>query len=87
MTEQAPTTEPTTFSTGGWLTPVIVAGFTVFWALAIYWLIGTRPTDWQYAVAPEVPGQSVLSVSPVPPGPAPRQVELPSRVRMRMHGM
>ena len=74
-------------SVGGWLAPALVVGFIIFWSLLIYALIGDRPTDWQYGVTPYVPGQSILSTSPVPAGPPPRQVVLPAKIRKRAYGM
>jgi hypothetical protein len=62
---------------GGWITPVIVVGFTIIWCLGIYFLIGNRPTDWNYGVIPDIPGQSFESTQILPSGPAPKQVELP----------
>lgn len=64
---------------GGWLSPLAVAGFTLFWCLVIYLLIGDRPEIWKYGVVPYVPGQSVIS-SEVSSGREPtKQVELPEQ--------
>ena len=73
-------------SVGGWFAPKLVVAFIILWSLLIYALIGDRPSDWQYGVFPYVPGQSIFSTSRVPSTP-PKQVELPARIRMRMHGM
>lgn len=65
---------------GGWISPLFVAGFTLFWCLIIYLLIGNRPVVWKYGVVPYVPAQSVISSEVPPPGPPPKQVELPQQV-------
>lgn len=64
---------------GGWISPILVAGFTLFWSLLIYWLIGDRARDWQYGVVPYVPGESVLSIERPARGEVPPQVTLPEK--------
>lgn len=65
---------------GGWISPIIATAFTILWVLVIYMAIGNREArrTWQYGTVPFVPGQSVLTVEPVAPGPPPNQVDLPS---------
>ena len=68
-----------TWWVGGWLAPLLVTGFTIFWALIIYLLIGSRPVTWNYGAAQYVPGSSIFSTQPKPTGPPPRQVVLPEK--------
>ena len=74
-------------SVGGWFTPILVVVFIILWSLMIYWLIGDRPTDWNYGVVTYVPGESFESTQRVGPGKVPKQVELPIAVSRRMYGM
>lgn len=62
---------------GGWLAPLLVTGWMLIWVFVIYWLIGDRPTDWNYGVTPYVPGESVFSTEHPPKGKAPAQVIIP----------
>lgn len=62
---------------GTWFAPLLVSGGILFWCLAIYLLIGNRPRDWDYGVAPYVPGESIFSINPIPRGIPPEQVVLP----------
>lgn len=62
---------------GGWIAPLVVAGFIVGWCLVIFFLIGDRKPDWKYGVIPYVPGQSAISSELAPAGLEPQQVELP----------
>lgn len=64
---------------GGYLAPTLVVLFTILWVLAAYWLIGWRTRDWSFGTAPYIPAQSVYTTRPFPHGPAPKQVQLPSR--------
>jgi hypothetical protein len=64
---------------GGYLAPMLVVLFTIFWVLLAYWLIGWRARDWQFGAAPYVPGQSVFTTRRVPTGAVPKQVELPRK--------
>lgn len=63
---------------GGYLSPIVVVLFTIFWVLAAYWLIGWRVRDWQFGTVPYVPAESVYTTRPFPRGEVPRQVELPT---------
>lgn len=81
--ENKPAIKPQSDSVGGWLAPIIVTLFTIFWCLMIYKLIGDRPVDWKYGVTPYIPGQSIISTQQAPKEIAPRQIELPSAVRNR----
>lgn len=74
-------------SVGGWFTPIVVVGFIILWSLMIYWLIGDRPTDWNYGVMPYIPGQSIESTHRIGSGQVPKQVELPIRASRQMHDM
>lgn len=66
---------------GGLVAPGLVILFTIFWVLMSYWLIGWRSRDWEFGTVPYVPAESRYTTSVPPPGPAPKQVELP-----RLHG-
>ena len=61
---------------GGYLAPILVVLFTIFWSLAAYWLIGWRSSDWQFGTLPYIPSQSAFTTRPVPPN-LPKQVTLP----------
>jgi hypothetical protein len=64
---------------GRWLSPIIVAAFTIFWTLLIFALIGNRARTWQYGTVPYVPGQTIFSSNPVSTANPPKQVVLPER--------
>ena len=68
----------TTWWVGGWISPILVAAFTILWCFLAYWLIGDRPREWQYGVMPYVPGESVFSSETPPSGTPPKQVILPN---------
>lgn len=72
---------------GGYITPILVVLFTIFWPLMAYWLIGTRARNWEYGVVPYVPAQSAFTSRPAPSGSVPRQVELPVRSGGPARGM
>ncbi len=63
---------------GGYLAPILVILFTIFWVLMCYWLIGWRVRDWEFGTVPHVPAQSAFSATnPTPGSPVPKQVQLP----------
>lgn len=64
---------------GGWISPILVVGFTIFWVLLIYAIIGVRSRDWEFGATPYVPGASVFSTEQPERGKIARQVELPIR--------
>ena len=63
---------------GGYLSPILVILFTIFWTLTIYWLIGWRARDWEYGTLPYVPGESAFTTKFGTAGTPPNQVVLPS---------
>jgi len=85
--EQRRSEELSDWWVGGWMSPILVTLFTIIWALLIYRLIGDRPTDWKYGIAPYVPGQSIFTSQPVQKGTPPKQVEYPGQKPGGMHGM
>ena len=70
---------------GGYLAPLLVVLFTIFWSLMIYRLIGVRGRDWEYGTVPYVPAQSRFTSQPAPQGPAPHQVVLPESITRGAH--
>jgi hypothetical protein len=69
---------------GNWRGAIIVAlvAFGVLvWNLLAFRIIGNRPRNWSYGVAPAIPAESYASSEPPPPpSQAPKQVELPPPV-------
>lgn len=45
--------------------------------LFTFLVVGDQPRDWDYGTLPMIPGESPISVQPLPPGAAPPQTELP----------
>ena len=60
---------------------LIVAGLVALMllrGLASYFLIGDRPTNWNYLTLPSIPAEKYSSTTPAPQSPqTPRQMELP----------
>jgi hypothetical protein len=73
-----PAITQTQWFVGGWLSPLIVAAFTVIWVMLIFFLIGWRTRGWQYGVLPYIPGEALNTVQYVSPHDVPRQVQYPT---------
>ena len=47
-----------------WIIVLVISGCFFFWGLLIYYAVGDSwPPPWRYGTVPDVPGQSVYSVS------------------------
>jgi predicted metal-binding membrane protein len=60
----------------------LIAVLIVAWGATIFFLVGNRPTNWDYGAHPYVPGESYQTTHGVPKNPQPPpQVELPPAPR------
>ena len=55
----------------------LVAALILVWGAVVFFLVGERPTEWDYGSHSYIPGEAYDTTGGLPRGPAPPQVELP----------
>ena len=60
-----------------WVIVVLFSLALAGWGFFTYSLVGTHERTWDFGTLPDVPGQSVYSIGPVPASPTPPQQIVP----------